>query len=367
MELTEDLIKQVAETAVQTYVKESGMDKTDQKYLVTPDADEKETLEKTKKERFQQLAKAILQKDIVKINTITKAADPNNMTVDADGGYLVPDETAAEIMQLIPTFGQARQLVDVGVFPRNRDIYKIPKDATTINVYYPGENGAITLSKAAITDIEMVAKKAVAGVALTNELKEYAIVDFVNYLKNKAAEAFAKDEDSKVFGTSNSVFTGLFYATQTFGQEVTANVSALTYDNLLAMIYGIDSNYLQNAVWVGHRTLLQTLRGLKDLNGQPILVEANAAGLPTLLGLPFKMVEAAPPATVAGLGQPYLLLGNLKNSFLKSKSDVVIDLSTEATMSGTSAFENDLTFVRFKKTWSFHPGLIESYAVAQTA
>ncbi len=367
MELTEDLIKQVAETAVQTYVKESGMDKTDQKYLVTPDADEKETLEKTKKERFQQLAKAILKKDIVQINTITKVADPNNMTVDADGGYLVPDEIAAEIMQLIPTYGQARQLVDVGVFPRNRDIYKIPKDATTINVYYPGENGAITLSKAAITNIEMVAKKAVAGVALTNELKEYAIVDFVNYLKNKAAEAFAKDEDSKVFGTSNSVFTGLFYATQTFGKEVTANVSALTYDNLLEMIYGIDSNYLQNAVWVGHRTLLQTLRGLKDSNGQPILVEANAAGLPTLLGLPFKMVEAAPPATVSGLGQPYLLLGNLKNSFLKSKSDVVIDLSTEATMSGTSAFENDLTFVRFKKTWSFHPGLIETYAVAKTA
>jgi HK97 family phage major capsid protein len=343
------------------------MDKTDQKYLVTPDADEKETLEKTKKERFQQLAKAILKKDIVQINTITKAASPNNMTTDADGGYLVPDETAAEIMQLIPTFGQARQLVDVGVFPRNRDIYKIPKDATTINVYYPGENGAITLSKAAVTDIEMIAKKAVAGVALTNELKEYAIVDFVNYLKNKAAEAFAKDEDSKVFGTSNSVFTGLFYATQTFGKEVTANVSSLTYEELLAMIYGIDSNYLQNAVWVGHRTLLQTLRGIKDTTGQPILVEANAAGLPTLFGLPFKMVEAAPPATVSGSGQPYLLLGNLKNSFLKSKSDVVIDLSTEATMSGTSAFENDLTFIRFKKTWSFHPGLIQSYAVAQTA
>jgi HK97 family phage major capsid protein len=135
------------------------MDEIDQKYLVTPDDDEKETLKKSKKERFQQLAKAILQKDIVKINTITKAADPNNMTVGADGGYLVPDDTAAEIMQLIPTFGQARQLVDVGVFPRNRDIYKIPKDATTINVYYPGENGAITLSKAAITVLKWLLKK----------------------------------------------------------------------------------------------------------------------------------------------------------------------------------------------------------------
>jgi len=369
MEFTEDVVKQIALDAVSAYVKESGMDATDQKYLVTPDVDEKEQLIKSKRERFGEVAKAIWNKDFVKAQTINKTADPNNMTTDADGGYLVPDETAAEILQLIPTFGQARSLVDVGIFPKNRDLYNIPKDGTSIGVYYPGEQGSITTTKAALTTVQLQAKKAAGMVVLTDELKEFSIVDFVSYLNRKAAQAFATDEDSKVFGTANTTFTGLFYKTQTFGKEVeVANTDSVTYAKLLEVIYGIDQNYLAGAGWVMHRTMVEKVRGILDSNDRPIFVDANAGGIPTLLGYPVRMIEnGVPNSSNTTSGQPIIMLGNLKNSYLKDKVGMKIDTSMDATVDATNLFQYDLSAIRYIRHWAFHPGLVEKNGVIQLA
>lgn len=364
MEMTEELVKQIALDAVNTYVKESGMDKTDQKYLVIPDADEKETLKKKKDERFGQLAKAIYNRDIVQI----KAVVPNNVTIDADGGYLVPDETKAEILELVKTFGQARKYVDVGQFPTNRDILKLPVDASNLSVYYPGENATITSSKGALSVIQMTAKKAAGLVTITDELKDMAIVDFAAYLKNKMAQAFAIDEDSKVFGTTNTVFTGLFYSGNTYGYTGSETaVANITYDDLLSVVYGIDPNYTVGAKWFMHRTMIAYLRGLKDSNGMPLLTPANANGLPELLGYEVVSVEnGAPAAATAGIST-LILFGNLKNSFLKEKSTLAIDTSNAAYVDGTSYFQNDLTGIRFIRHWAFDPGLTSAYgAIVKT-
>lgn len=366
-ELTEDLVKQISLDAVSAYIKDSGMDKTDQKFLVIPGIDEKEQLAKSKKERFGEVAKAIMNKDIVQAVNITKTADPNNITTDADGGYLVPDETAAEIITLMPTYGQARSLCDVGVFPKNRDLYNIPKDGTSIGVYYPGEQGSITTSKAIISTIQLQAKKAAGMVVLTDELKEFAIVDFVSYLNRKAAQAFATDEDSKVFGKVNTVFTGLFYATQLFGKEVSvASTSDVTYNKLLEVVYGIDQNYLAGASWLMHRTMVEKVRGIVDDNNLPIFVPANAGGLATLMGYPVRMIEnGIPTSAETTSGQPIMMLGNLKNSYIKDKMGFTVDVSNDATVDATNLFQYDLSAIRFKRHWAFHPGLVEKYGVIQ--
>ena len=216
------LMADTAKNAVASYVTEQGLDKIDQKYIIVPEADAQKTINEqlatTKKERFGNLMKALWDKDYIKVREekeALKAADPNNMTTDGEGGYLVPDVVAAEILQLIPTFGQARQYVNVGTFPRSIDNWTIPKESDGFTIYYPGEATSITTSKLALTYITLAAKKAAALGVLTNELKDFASVDFVNYMQNMAARAFGQDEDSKVFGTVNTVFTGLFYTANT--------------------------------------------------------------------------------------------------------------------------------------------------------
>lgn len=367
VEVTQDQLKQLALDAVASYVKETGMDKTDQKYIVSPDVDEKEQLKLDKKERFGKIMKALVAKDYLTVQTLTKTADPNNMTTDGDGGYLVPDETRAEIIGLIPSFGQARRFMTVQNFPINRDYVNIPARSTGITVYYPGEQGSITSSKLALTTVQLQAKKAAAIAVLTNELRDMAIVDFVNYINTRAAEAFAIDEDSKVFGTTNTYFTGLFYKTQTFGKEVSvASFDGVSYENLLEAVYGLDPAYLNNAAWYCHRTQVQYLRGIKDNNDRPLFYEANAGGFPTLMGYPVRMIENGAPSSAA-TGEPFLLLGNLANSFLYEKQMMRIDLSGDAVVDSTSLFQTDLTAIRFIRHWGFNPGLVAGYAVLQVA
>lgn len=367
IEVTQDQLKQLAVDAVASYVKESGMDKTDQKYIVIPDANEKEQLKLDKKERFGKMIKALVKKDYLTVQTLTKAADPNNMTTDGDGGYLVPDETRAEIIGLIPTFGQARRYMTVGSFPLNRDNVNVPKRSTGVTVYYPGEQGSITSSKLALTVLTLSAKKAAALAVLTNELRDMAIVDFVNYINTRAAEAFATDEDSKVFGTGNTVFTGLFYKTQTFGKEVSVSAfDGVTYENLLEAVYGLDPAYLINAAWYCHRTQVQYLRGIKDNSDRPLFYEANAGGFPTLMGFPVRTIENGAPSSAA-TGEPFLLLGNLNNSYLYEKQMMRIDISSEAVVDSDSLFQEDMSAVRFIRHWGFNPGLVEGYAVLQVS
>jgi HK97 family phage major capsid protein len=364
-EMTEDLVKQVALDAVNAFVKESGMDKIDQKFLVVPEVDEKEHLKKTRDEKVAAMLKAIVAKDYVKISQI-KAADPNNVTTDADGGYLMPDETQAEILQVIPTYAQARQFVNVGRFPLTRDNITIPKESTGMTVYYPGEQGSITSSKLALTYITLAAKKAAGIAVLTNELRDFGAVDFVAYIKNMAARAFGQDEDAKVFGVGNTTFTGLFYGSNAYGKTSSvASATGITYSDLLAVPYGLDQNYITGAQWFMHRTMVEQVRLLKDDIKRPIFVESNASGLPTLLGYPVRMIEAAPTATGAVSGNAVILFGNLNNSMLKDKLDMRVDLSTDAVVDSTSLFQSDLSALRFVRHWTFHPGLVEKYGAVK--
>ena len=362
-------IQEIAKNAVASYVKDAGLDKIDQKHVIIPSADagksEQEQLALKQKERFGTLAKALVRKDYIKVSEVKtemKAADPNNMTTDADGGYLVPDQTAAEILRLISTYGQGRALCNVGTFPKSVDNLTIPKESTGMTVYYPGEQGSITSSKPALTYIQLAAKKAAALAVMSSELNDFASVDFANYLQYLAAKAFATDEDSKIFGTGTSTFTGLFYASNSFGKtSEVVSYDAITYEDIMELVYGIDPAKIAGASWIMNRLVMQQVRQIKDLQDRPLFIDANAAGLPTLAGYPVKLIENAPSSFAAS--SVVAILGNLNNSFIKDKQGMKIDLSTDAYVDATSLFQYDLMALRFIRHWSFHPGNVENYGV----
>lgn len=367
-----NLITDAATGAVASYVKDSGLDKIDQKYIIIPDADAQKTvkaqLAQTQKERFGNLLKALQRKDYVKAHTeneaIIKNSDPNNMTTDGEGGYLVPDQTAAEILTLIPTLGQARNYVNVGTFPRSVDNWTIPKESTGFTVYYPGEEGSITSTKLALTYITLVAKKTAAIGILTNELRDFASVSFVDYMNMMAARAFAIDEDTQVFGVVNTNFTGLFYTGNTFGKRVqVANTGSVTYEDVMAAIYGIDQNYLANASWFMHRTIMEKVRGIKDLEGRPLFFDANGGTPATLAGFPVRLIERAPAVTTTTASTPFILLGNLQHSLIKDKQGMTVTTTSEGTVDSYSMFQYDQTAIKYLRHWSFHPNWLTAYSV----
>lgn len=297
----------------------------------------------------------------------TKTLDPQDETAAADGGYLVPNVTAAEILRLMEDYGQARQFMRL--FPMGQaKTVKLPKKLTGVTVSRVGENAVIPDTKATLSELTLTASKAACIVAMSSELDEDSIVDFGAYINELVAEAFGTEEDSQYFAGTGLPFTGLFNASSTYGNEVTvANAGAITYDKLVDCVRGIKESYIRGASWFMHRTVYAQIEKIKDSAYNPIFVNGGDPTRTTLFGFPVVLVEAAPNASTSTANMPLIVLGNLKNSIIGVKRQLTVKLLSEATVDGVNLAENDLIGFRFTKRDAFNIGLPEAYSVIKIA
>ena len=316
--------------------------------------------------RFHSLLVGMKSKNM---DMIRKAADPQNEGTDADGKYLVPAITQPRILELIPTFGQARQFMNA--FPMSGNETNIPKELTNPTAYWVNENAAITDSKAQLGVITMTPKKLAALVTLTNEILQDANVNFGQYIIKKIAQAFGTAEDSQFFAGTGSPMTGIFRSTNTFGgddETDTTNVNSLKYQNFLNCMADVDQNYLMNAKWYFHRSIMPYVWGMLDGTGRLVFQPATGDLPATLFGIPVVLVESAPSATTANAtaGTPFILLGDLNNSFIGDVLGMTVSFSTDGVVDSTSLFENDLTGIRVVKRVAFSAGLTAKYSIIKT-
>lgn len=306
--------------------------------------------------------------DKAKIKEIySKAADPMVEGTDASGGYLVPAVTQATILELIPTYGQARQYMQT-IPMGNARVLNIPKEGTLPTVTWTDEAVAKTASKPTIAIITLTAKKAAGIVVLSDELLQDANVNLGDYIVRKFAQKFGIEEDKQFFNGTGSPFNGVFKSTNTFGNTVTLSggISTLDYPSLVSAAYGIDANYTQGAAWYMHRTVLASVRNILDGQNRPIFVDAAANTPPSLLGYPVRLIENAPTSSAAA-GSVVVILGNLENSIIGTKQEMTVKILDQATIAGTSLAEADLTAIRVVERVAFDAGLTEAYSVIKLA
>jgi HK97 family phage major capsid protein len=316
--------------------------------------------------RFMTLVKGLKTRNQ---ELIQKTADPQDVATSADGGITVPGITQARILELVPTFGQARSYMNS--FPMGGNVITIPKELTNPTAYWVDENNTITDSKLTLESITLTPKKLAAIVTITNELLADSNVNFSAYVLSKIAQAFGTEEDVQFFNGSGSPMSGVFRNTHTFGKEErtsTQNLNSLTYLNFLNALSGVDQNYVAGASWFFHRTVLPTVAGMKDDNNRPLLEPAFGSTPASLFGIPIRLIENAPSYSGADNDdQPYILLGNLQNSFIGDTLGMTVTIVNTGTVDSTSLFENDLTGIRVIKRTSFNAGLVAKYAVISTA
>ena len=366
--LTAELVSNSVKKALQ-----DEMDNIDRKYQIHPEmsaADKKAQLDAEQTERFVNLFKFAAKKDWSKareVETEIKSNDSLNETTDADGGYFVPEVTKAQILRLIPTFGQARN--EMSVIPMGKtDTLTIPSKLTGVSVNWVSEANSITSSHPTFSYIQLVAKKLAGLTSMSNELLMDANVDIVNYVISLFAEAIGTEEDSQFFAGTGSPISGIFLGTNTFGKEQhIADADGFDYEKIREAIYGVDQNYIKGAKWYAHRSIVSKLRGILDANNKPLFVDANAGGLPTLMGYPVKMIENCPTSAEETAGTPLLILGNFKNSFIGSKMDVRVAFSDAATVDSDSMFQYDLSAIRLITRVAFNKGLTGAYSAISLA
>lgn len=325
----------------------------------------KDLLPKEKEDPDYLMGKTVY--DLVKNPGKTKALDPQDEATAADGGYLVPSVTRAEILKLMEEFGQGRQYMRLMPMGKTKSL-NIPKKLTGVTVSRVGENAAIPDTKATLGQITLTASKAALIVAMSSELDEDSIVDFGAYLNELIAEAFAEEEDNQYFAGTGSPFTGVFNTSSTYGATTTVtSIANMDYDDLVECVRGIKQSYLRGAAWYMHRTVLGVVEKLKGTDGHPVVVNAGDPQRQSLFGFPIRLIESAPNSSTTTAGMPFILLGNLNNSIIGVKRELTVKVLTEATVDGVNLAENDLIGLRVTKRDAFDAGLTGGYSVIKIA
>jgi HK97 family phage major capsid protein len=195
---------------------------------------------------------------------------------NSDGGFTVPDEFAARVLELITA--KTVTVADLEQVSMMSDTMYIPKATTGTTAYIVPELGTITSSQQGFGRITLTPIKFAALVEASTELLEDSNVGMANIIVNDMARDLALKIDNEVLnGSAGSGFAGLRY-TGSFTNSVAANgtISGTNGANisLTPISKAVDEilkdNHQMPDVSYWHPRTIGSLRLLTDSTSRPM-------------------------------------------------------------------------------------------------
>jgi len=243
---------------------------------------------------------------------------------DADGGYLVPDETATEIGRRLSNASPIRSIA--GVQTVSSALFKKPfaisgpQTGWVAETDVRPETGSPALSELQFPTMELYAMP-----AATAALLEDAAVDVDAWLALEVEQAFAEQESAAFVNgdgvnkprgfMSHPTVEDTNWSWGNLGTVSTGSDGAFAdSDVLIDCIYALKAGYRQNASFVMNRKTQGEVRKLKDSDGNYLWTPPAAAGQQAMLmGFPVVEAEDMPDISV---GSNAIAFGDFSRGYL---------------------------------------------------
>lgn len=227
--------------------------------------------------------------------------------VDADGGYLVPEEYDSRLIQKLEDGNIMRSL---GHVITTSGEHKINIAATKPAAAWIEEGGALTFGDATFDQILLDAHKLHVAIKVTEELLYDNAFGLENYIIDEFGKALANaEEDAFLNGSGVGQPLGLF--AETGGGTVANSVTTLTADDIINLIYSLKRAYRKDASFIVNDQTIAVIRTFKDNNGaymwQPSLVQGEPD---KLLGYEVHTSQFAPADSIAFGDYSYYNIGD---------------------------------------------------------
>ncbi len=378
--LLADVSKKAVAEGLAEKVKELGLDKAGQKFSnykgAASDMSEAELAKLGAKEKAASFFKALYHKDmgsLAKFKTMTE-------NVGAQGGFVVPEEFAAEVNRVVEDFGLVPKLARK--FPMKSDTMNVPRLSASVTTYYVDEAAAGTASQPTFEQVVLLCKTLIGLTPMSNELLADANISVVDLLTELFAEAIAGQLDSQGLTGTGSPFTGILTDA---GVNVVQNTTTSTFllaatpDNCRDLIANVKPWALQGAAYIMHRSVWALIQKTKASSGGDYFISAanpimgpNAAtqGFPnamagTLWGYPVFLSDKMP--SVTAVSTKFIIFGNLKNLYMGVRQEIGVSISDSASVGGSSMFERNMSAVRIVTRHALAVGLPTAFAVLKTS
>ena len=228
--------------------------------------------------------------------------------VDADGGYLVPEEYDRRLIQTLSEENIMRRL---GHVITTSGEHKINIAATKPAAAWIEEGGALQFSDATFAQILLDAHKLHVAIKVTEELLYDSAFNLESYIIEQFGKALANaEEDAFLNGTGVGQPLGLF--AEVGGGHVAGTLSAaLKADDVLGLIYELKRPYRKNASFIMNDKTVAQIRKFKDNNGAYLWQPSYQAGEPDrILGYSVHTSEYVPENAIAFGDYSYYNIGD---------------------------------------------------------
>lgn len=236
--------------------------------------------------------------------------------VQADGGYLVPEEFERQIVTGLDEANVVRSLAKVITTSAER---KIPVAAAHSAAQWTAENAAYTESNPTFDQKTIDAFKLTDLVKVSIELLQDSAFDLESYIAGEFARAFGiAEEQAFCVGTGTNQPAGIFTANGGTVGVTAAAAAAITADELISLVYALKSPYRRNAKFLVNDATISAIRKLKDNNGAYLWQPSLQAGQPDrLLGYE---LHTSPYVPTMAAGALTVAFGDFKNYWIADRA-----------------------------------------------
>jgi len=231
-----------------------------------------------------------------------------SIQVDADGGYLVPEETEMEISRALSDASPIRAIS--GIRQVSSSVYKKPYTLTGPVTGWVGETALRPETDSPVlTELQFPTMELYAMPAATSSLLDDSAVNIDQWIAEEIQIAFAEQEGTAfVVGDGNNKPRGFLdynkvanssWSWGNIGYIVTGTSASFAAsspgDSLIDLIYSVKSGYRANAHLVMNRATQAEIRKLKDSDGNYLWQPGVQLGAPaTLLNIAIAESEDMP-------------------------------------------------------------------------
>ncbi len=240
--------------------------------------------------------------------------------VDADGGYLVPEEYDH---RLIDVLTEENIMRGIATKITTSGEHKINIAATKPAAAWIEEGEALSFGDATFEQKILDAHKLHVAIKITEELLYDNAFGLENYIITEFGKALANaEEDAFLNGDGIGKPTGIFDKTKG-GESIGTLTAALKSDDILDLIYKLKRPYRKNASFIMNDATLAQIRKLKDNNGQYLWQPSYQANEPDkILGYNIRTSAFAPTDAIAFGDYKYYNIGDRGSRSFKQLNEL---------------------------------------------
>ena len=267
--------------------------------------------------------------------------------VPSDGGVLVPEDLASEIIPLLREKSSIRSL-GARVVPMPNGSLKIPRQTGAANFQWVGENKPISASKVPLGMLNLSAKKLAGLIPASNELIASPAISADQFIRDELINGIVEAEDiTAIYGSGTENAPAGIAKIAGSNTDLNALPTSDTLGTIVGIIMGKKFPNKANFGWVFNGVLWPIFYNLKDGGNNYIHRAEMERGF--LAGAPFRINNNVTVGTDSH-GLTELYFGDFSQFIVGETLGIQIAVSHEASYPDgntmVSAFANDQTVMR---------------------